>query len=432
MFGSIRGRARSRGALRALAAVEAPEILDHASDFPIVLRAATGARVRDADGNRYVDLTSFFGAALVGHRNPAVVAAVRTQAGRLLHAMGDVHPADVRVRFLRELAARMPAPGYRAVLGLNGSDAVECALKFAAAATGRGGILSFEGAYHGLTGGALEATWAPVFREPFAATLSGRAAFAPWPAADGSDLDRVLDAARLALRDGAGGRAIGAVLVEPVQGRGGIRVPPPGFLPALAALARDAGAALIADEVYCGSGRTGAFLASPAEGVLPDAVCLGKALGGGVPISACLMRPALADAVRGTGVEAPHTSTFLGHPLGCAAGLAVLAVIDRRRLPAAALRMEATLRDRARRWHARWPASVGPARGRGGMIGVPMTGRTGAALAVVAVALKRGALILTEGPAADVLAFTPPLTIPPADLAFALDAVEAALVEVLG
>jgi len=154
------------GILRTLAAVEVPQVLDPASSFPVVLTRATGARVVDVDGNRYLDLTSFFGAALVGHRDRRVVSAVRVQAGRLLHAMGDVHPADVKARFLRELVRRMPAPDYRAMLSLNGSDAVECALKFAAAATGRAGVVSFRGSYHGLTAGALEVTGQERFRAP--------------------------------------------------------------------------------------------------------------------------------------------------------------------------------------------------------------------------------------------------------------------------
>jgi 4-aminobutyrate aminotransferase-like enzyme len=167
-FGQRRGRSHSKGILKTLAAVEVPQVLDPQSDFPVVLCRAQGARVADADGNRYLDLSSFFGAALVGHRNPAVVSAVRAQAGRLLHGLGDVHPPDVKARFLRELVRRLPAPDYRALLSLNGSDAVECALKFAAAATGRAAVVAFQGSYHGLTAGALEVTAQERFRRPFA------------------------------------------------------------------------------------------------------------------------------------------------------------------------------------------------------------------------------------------------------------------------
>jgi len=344
--------------------------------------------------------------------------------------MGDVHPADVKARFLREIGRRLPAPDYRAVLSLNGSDAVDTALKFAAAATGRAGVIAFEGAYHGLSTGALEATHLPAFRAPFAAMLCGRARFVPWPDDDGSDAAAVLDAVHAAAR-ADGPFPPGAVIVEPIQGRGGIRVPPAGFLRDLATLCAAEGLALIADEVYTGVGRTGTFLRCDAEGVVPDAVCLGKSLGGGVPISGCWMRPRLADAVHRAGVEAVHTSTYLGHPLGCAAGLGVLKALDHGRLPARAATIEAAIRTRVASWQARTTA-VADVRGAGAMIGVQLrlpAGGPGGDLAgrVVARALRDGVILLTEGPAGDVLAFTPPLTIPPADLDRALDLVERAL-----
>ncbi|MBM4395826.1 MAG: aspartate aminotransferase family protein [Deltaproteobacteria bacterium] len=426
-LGTVRGRKRSAAVLRSLAEVEVPEVMDHASAFPIAIRKATGARVTDADGNRYLDLTGFFGVALAGHRNPAVATAIRTQAGRLLHGMGDVHPAEVKARLLRLLAARMPAPGYRGLLGLSGADAVEAALKFAAAATGRGAVLAFEGAYHGLSGAALEVTHGRTFREPFRAALSGRGRFAPWPARDGSDLDRCLSAARALARDPANDGPAGAVIVEPIQGRGGIRVPPPGFLAGLAGIAREAGAALVVDEVYTGCGRTGAFLASAAGIRGPDAICLGKALGGGLPISACMMAPGLASAVKGLPSEAPHTGTFLGHPLGAAAAIAVLGEIDRRGLLAAAVRVGDRIRERADAWRRRFP-SVADVRGAGAMVGVELA-RPEVAGRTVEAALRAGVILLTEGPAGDVLAFTPPLTIADADLDRALSAVETALAE---
>lgn len=155
-------KARSSAALKALSKVEVGQVMDFTSDFPVVIEKASGAAVIDVDGNRYLDMTSFFGAALVGHRNPVVLAAIRRQLGRLLHGMGDVHPPAVKAKFLSKLAKRMPAPDYKGLLSLNGSDAVETALKFATAATKKAGIIAFKGAYHGLTGGALEVTWNPV------------------------------------------------------------------------------------------------------------------------------------------------------------------------------------------------------------------------------------------------------------------------------
>jgi len=417
-FGMVHGRARSRAILRHLASVEVPEVMNHLSDFPIVLRGAASARVKDADGNRYIDLTSFFGVALVGHRNDAVVRAVRVALGRLVHAMGDVHPGAAKLPLLQRLSELMPAPGYRGFLGLSGADAVETALKFACAATSRGRFLAFEGAYHGVFGHALEVTHNPLFRTPFQAMLKGLAAFAPWPKGDGSDLDMCLTKAQDLARAGP----VAAIIVEPIQGRGGIRVPPPGFLGGLAAIAKDVGAALVVDEIYCGMFRTGRFLASEEEILAPDAVCLGKALGGGLPISVCMLSPRLAEAVLGAEAEAPHTSTFLGHPLGCAAGLAVLNEVRRKGLGEAAVRIGQRVMEVANGWRER-SAVVRDVRGRGAMVGVEVADPK-IASRVVALALKDGVIILTEGPMGNVLAFTPPLTISDGDLDRALGVVE--------
>lgn len=428
MWGQRHGRKRSRAILKTLSTLEVPEVRATAGDFPVVFRKAADGRVRDADGNHYLDLTAFFGVASVGHRNRAVVQAIRRQAGRLLHAMGDVHPADVQTVFLRELRAFLPAPDYRAVLSLNGSDAVETALKFAAAATGRDRIIAFEGSYHGLSAGALEVTAQHVFREPFCVTLGGRADFVPFP---GNEVDAaaVLEQLRRLARRRED--PPGAVIVEPIQGRGGIRVPPRGFLKSLADLAREEGLVLIVDEIFTGVGRTGSFLACDQEGVAPDVVCLGKALGGGVPLSVCLMRPWVAEAVRPGGGEAPHTSTFLGHPLGCAAGVAVLREVRRRDLCARARRIGEVLMARGRRWMERFPL-IREVRGVGAMVGMEMAHPEGqpasqAASNVVRLALERGVILLTEGESHHVLAFTPPLVMTEADLRKALDIVEGCL-----
>ena len=210
-------------------------------------------------------------------------------------------------------------------------------------------------------------------------------------------------------------------------------MPPPGFLSDLATLCAAEGLILVFDEVYTGVGRTGAFLRCQAETVVPDAICLGKSLGGGVPVSGCWMRPRLADAVARAGVEAVHTSTFLGHPLGCAAGLGVLKALDHGHLLKKAALVEAAVRTHADRWREA-TGCVRDVRGAGGLMGVELQapgGGPGGELAgrVVARALKTGVILLTEGPAGDVLAFTPPLSIPPRDLDQALALVGRALTE---
>lgn len=437
-FGQQYGTRRSRSILGALANLEAPEVMDHQSEFPVVLSKATGARVQDVDGNRYIDLGGFFGVAAVGHRNRAVVAALRKQAGRLLHGMGDVHPAHAKARFLARLARCLPAGDYRAVLSLNGSDAVETALKFAAAATGRPGVIAFDGAYHGLTAGALEVTAHDMFRSPFATTLQGRGTFVPFPTGEGDgQAEGVLEAiGEKARAGGESGHPVGAIIVEPIQGRGGIRVPPAGFLTALSELARREGLVLIADEIYSGVGRTGTFLAGDHEGLVPDVVCLGKSLGGGMPLSVCLLRPPVAEAVQGTPAEAVHTSTFLGHPMACAAGLAVLAELQGRDLLTSATRIGTALLRRSRSWKERF-AGVREVRGRGAMVGVELADGDGGpgtdtAMSVCAGALSRGVILLPAGRDGNVLTFTPPLVISGTDLDRALDGVEESLEKVLG
>ena len=176
---------RSRALAARLAAVESRNVTCLTPEPPIFWERAAAANVWDADGNRYVDLGAAFGVAAVGHAHPRIVEAVARQSAALLHAMGDVHPASVKVELLEALARRFPGGGEaRVILGSSGSDAVEAALKTALLATGRPGVVAFEGAYHGLTFGALDVTWRPLFRDPFRARLSHATAFARWPDAD--------------------------------------------------------------------------------------------------------------------------------------------------------------------------------------------------------------------------------------------------------
>lgn len=380
----------------------------------------------DVDGNRYVDLTAGFGVAAVGHGHPAVVEAVRRQAARLGHGMGDVHPPAIKVELLEKLADLSPFSDSRAVLGLSGSDAVEIALKTACLATGKPGVLAFSGAYHGLGYGALSVTDRACFRAPFEAQLNPhvvRAEFPnpyrPGPALRGAGadlLDRALTGVEAALESPAGAR-VGAVIVEPLQGRGGDVVPPRTFLARLASLCRERGLLLILDEIYTGFGRTGNWFACQAEEVQPDLLCVGKAFSGGMPISACLGTSAVMDAWPESEGEAMHTSTFLGHPVGCAAALAALETLEAEGLVARA-------REQGSRWLAALQGladrhdAVGDVRGRGLMVGLDLvsdreTKRPDPRLArsVALEALRRGWILLLGGPAGNVLSLSPPLNI---------------------
>jgi 4-aminobutyrate aminotransferase/(S)-3-amino-2-methylpropionate transaminase len=366
---------------------------------PIFWERASGANVWDVDGNRFIDLGGGFGVANVGHGHPRVIEAVSRQSARLLHAMGDVHPPDVKVALLEALVARFPGgEPARAVLGSSGTDAVETALKTAMISTGRSGLVAFEGAYHGLGLGALDATWRPFFREPFEARLPGCSVFARYGDAD----DVVRAAAESA-------QPVGAVLVEPIQGRGGERVPPRGFLQKLRRRCNSEGWLLIADEVYTGFGRTGRWFACDHEAVVPDLLCVAKGLASGMPISACMGRAEVMDAWPVSAGEALHTQTFLGHPPSCAAALASLAVLEEEELvEGAAASGDAALeflRDQLG-----GEVQVVEIRGLGLMIGIECDGPETAARACSA-ALSRGIILLSGGDDGAVLSITPPLCI---------------------
>ncbi|MFT5441837.1 MAG: 4-aminobutyrate aminotransferase-like enzyme [Myxococcota bacterium] len=366
---------------------------------PIFWQRASGANVWDVDGNCFVDLTAAFGVANVGHAHPRVVAAVAEQATQLLHGMGDVYPPAIKVELLEALISRYPGGvPARGVLSSSGSDAVETAIKTAIMATGRPGILAFRGAYHGLSLGALDATWREDFRDPFASRLPERTAFAPY-----GDLD----AARQTIADAT--FEIGAILVEPIQGRGGERVPEAGFLKGLEQLCNETGMLLIADEIYTGFGRTGDWFACDYEGVTPDLLCIGKGMASGMPISACLGRSEVMDTWPLSRGEALHTQTFIGHPPGCAAALASIDVLESEGLVALAASTGAKALEHLSA-KAAGNASIAEVRGRGLMIGIEVAAALGAVRACER-ALARGIIALPSGGNGEVVSITPPLCI---------------------
>jgi 4-aminobutyrate aminotransferase-like enzyme len=426
----------SRALARRLREVESRNVTQVTGDWPVFWEEARGANVRDADGNIYLDLTGAFGVALLGHAHPAVVEAVREQAGRLMHGMGDVHPPAGKVELLERLTALTPWDDARVVLSSTGSEAVETALKTALMATGRPGILAFEGSYHGLTLGALAATARSRFRDPFLPRLYGGVGFAPFPdpvrhgagAADRSlaRVQEVLESG-VAVSDGSV-HPVGAVLVEPVQGRGGARVAPDGFMARLSRMATDAGAVVIADEVLTGVGRCGEALASTRVGLRPDLICLGKALGGGMPLSACLARRGIMDAWPESDGEALHTSTFLGHPLACAAGVAVLNTLEAEGVTERARRVGGRLVTELRAALG-GVEGVADIRGLGLLLGIELARgpelepSSGAAARAARIALSEGVLMLPAGDHAHVVELTPPVELTDAQMTRAVDVV---------
>jgi 4-aminobutyrate aminotransferase-like enzyme len=389
--------------------------------WPIVWERAKGVNVWDADGKKYLDLTAAFGVAAAGHANTMVVKAGQSQMAKLLHAMGDVHPHGRKAELVQKLSQitfeRWGKKSGKTIFGSSGFEAVEAALKTAILATQKRGVIAFEGAYHGLGYGALNATHRNFFRGPFQSQLREFGYFVPFPKSP-ADLTTVEFQARHFFRR----ERIGAILVEPVQGRGGCNVPPPGFLPLLRRLCDEFGALLILDEIYTGFGRTGKWFACEHSGVIPDLVCLGKALTGGFPLSACVGRSDLMDTAwpASTG-EAIHTSTFLGHPVGCAMALAQISEIEKADLPERSAELGKFLLDEFSTFQAPNHKTEFSGRGLGLLAGLELSlpgGKPATQLALDAIKtlLQRGYIFLPEGKHGNVISFTPPLTITKAQL----------------
>jgi 4-aminobutyrate aminotransferase-like enzyme len=384
--------------------------------WPIVWDRARGVHVWDADNRKYLDLTSAFGVAAAGHANKNVVKAGQAQMARLLHAMGDVHPHALKAALACELShltfERWNKTTGKVVFSNSGFEAVETALKTAVLATGKGGIIAFTGGYHGLGYGSLNATHREFFREPFGSQLRKFGHFATYPTRPG-DLAALESQLRRLFRR----HAIGAIVVEPLQGRGGIQVPPLEFLPLLRRICDQQGALLIIDEIYTGFGRTGKWFACEHSSTIPDLICLGKALTGGFPMSVCVGSKEVMDRAwpASTG-EAIHTSTFLGHPVGCAMALAQIQEIRRLKLPERSRALGQFLYSRLSQLKTNPKRVTAKARGLGLMAGLELVlpnGRPATQIALDAVKslMHRGFIFLPEGDHSNVIGFTPPLII---------------------
>jgi 4-aminobutyrate aminotransferase-like enzyme len=363
---------------------------------------------------------------------------LRKQASRLIHGMGDVHPSETKIELLKNLATVLPWASSRCVLGLSGADAIEACLKSAMLATGRHRFVAFSGSYHGLSFGALRLTERRDFHDGFAPWSRHDVAFMPFPlvhdpkqvsgapltAAELQDEDRgegevaPADVVLAKLASALAARDVAAVVFEPVQGRGGERVLPAGFLNEIQSLCASHGTLLIADEIYTGFGRTGRYFACEHHGVVPDLMALGKALGGGLPLSACTGGASVMDHWPRSQGEARHTQTFLGHPLACALGTATLNALARQ-LPQSLETLP--ILDRmfqdflARERRAKRPAHLTfELRGLAWMRGLWFyRAPAGWAVTMSRRLLTQGFITLPSGPTGRVLSWTPPLTITP-------------------
>ncbi|MDI3341960.1 MAG: aspartate aminotransferase family protein [Sphaerobacter sp.] len=365
----------------------------------LALVRGEGVYLWDADGTRYLDLMSNYGVNVLGHAHPRVTAAIQHQATTLLNCHQSF-ANDVRVAFLQKLLSLAPAGLTHAFLSNSGTEAIEAALKFAYVATGRTKVVAAKRGYHGRTLGALAATADKKYRDPFAGVL---AAATHVTYGDVEELAETVDA------------ATAAVVLEPIQGEGGIHLPPPGYLARARDIAHAAGALLIFDEIQTGL-RTGTWFACQHEGVSPDLLALSKGLANGVPIGATLMTAEVAGALEG-GV---HGTTFGGNPLAAAAGLATLETLEAEGWLAHSAEVGAYFLAQLR---GLAHPKIREVRGRGMMIGVELKGR---ATPVLRAMQERGVLALLAGSLT--IRFLPPLLLTKEQV----DTAVAALAEALG
>jgi len=386
--------------------------LAQTSDAPIGLEItrAEGSWLVASDGRRYLDFIAGIGVSALGHGNREVLDAIAVQARRHLHVMvyGE-YVIESQVMLARRLVELLPPPLERVYFTNSGAEAIECAMKVARKFTGRAGFVAFDGAYHGDTMGGLALAGNRAMREPFG-PLPGPVTHLPFD--DIRALDKI-------------DSTIAAVIVEPVQAEGGVRIPETGFIRALREQCDRAGATLISDEVLTGFGRTGKLFALEHFGVVPDIVVMAKALGGGLPLGALCSR----NEVLGTLSHDPplgHITTFGGHPLSCAAGLASVNVIVREGLCDRAATMG---KEIVRRLIAMRTPEIAAVRGLGMIVGIEFHD---AALAhrFVAATLARGVIVNWTLNADNVVRLAPVLTITPDDVNFAMSAMNEALDEI--
>ncbi|MBI4770015.1 MAG: acetylornithine/succinylornithine family transaminase [Chloroflexi bacterium] len=368
------------------------------SKRPITIVRGQGARLWDAEGREYIDCVGGQGAANLGHADPVVAQAIARQA-RTLISCPEMFYNDRRAELLEKLLSLAPPGLERAFLCNSGTEAVEAAIKFARAATGRAGVVAAMRGFHGRTLGALSATWEKKYREPFEPLLPG---FSHVPYNN-------LEALEAAVTD-----ETGAVILEVVQGEGGVRPGTPEFLCGAQRLCRQRGALLVIDEVQTGFGRTGRTFAVEHYGLEPDLLPLAKSIAGGMPMGATLIGPRV-----GALPAQSHASTFGGNPLACAAAVAALGRMEELGLPGRAAELGAYFIERLRGINS---PGVREVRGLGLMVGIELKGKVTPVLQAL---MERGVLALPAG--LTVLRFLPPLVITREELDVVVEAVREAL-----
>jgi acetylornithine/N-succinyldiaminopimelate aminotransferase len=385
------------------------------SDHPmgLVVERARGSHVYTRDGREYLDFISGICVANIGHTHPEVVAAVQRQAAEYLHVMvyGE-YVLPVQVELAARLARLAPPPLETVYFTNSGTEANEGALKLAKKRTGRRRLVAFEGSFHGDSHGSLSVTGREVYRRPFQPLLP-EVEFLPFD--DARALERI-------------DTTVAAVITEPIQGEGGIRVPGDTFLPALRRRCSEVGALLIFDEVQTGMGRTGKMFALEHWGVVPDILVLAKALGAGLPLGAFI---GAAETMRALSVDPPlsHVTTFGGNPVSCAAALAGLEVLERDALPARAATLGAQLR-KALADLGRRVGGVVEVRGKGLHLGLELESPA-LTERFVRSAFERGLILGWTLHTQSVVRIAPPLNLSDGELAAGLQIMGAALQEAM-
>ena len=365
---------------------------------PLALVRGEGARVWDSEGRVYIDCVGGHGVANIGHSNPAVTAAIAEQANRMIICPNGFYN-ETRAKLLAELVRIAPPGLERAFLCNSGAEAVEGALKFARLATGRTKIIAGMRGFHGRTFGALSVTWRKEYRQPFLPLVPGFE-FVPYN--------------RLEAMEQAVDEETAAVILEVVQGEGGVNPGDGEYLRGVQALCRERGALFIVDEVQTGFGRTGKMFACEHYGLEPDLLCLGKAIAGGIPMGAVLIGSRVGPLPKKV-----HGSTFGGNPLACAAALATIHYIESEELPARAAALGNRLMEGLLGISS---PKVKQVRGLGLMVGMELRTKVAPYLAALA---ERGVLALTAG--ATVMRFLPPLVIDENDIDTVIEQVRAVL-----
>ncbi len=428
---------------KARAAVAADDRLispSYTRSYPLVARRGRGIRVEDVDGNEFLDFAAGIAVTSTGHCHPEVVAAIQKQAAELLHISGTDFYNEPLTDLAERLSAVAPMPGpHRFFYGNSGAEAVECALKVARYHTGRQHVISFFGAFHGRTMGALSLTASkPQQKRRFAPLVPG-VTHIPYPyvyrgcSGDAKEQEAwALNCARYIedklFKTILPPEEVAAIFIEPIQGEGGYVVAPDNFLHELRAICNRHGILLVVDEVQSGAGRTGKWWAIEHSGVEPDIVCMAKGIASGMPLGVCMTKAEIMDWAPGS-----HASTFGGNPVSIAAALATMDILDRE-LIANAAKVGGQMLERLNGWKKTHPL-VGDVRGRGLMIGVELVKdkvtrepATELRNRIETLAFERGLMILGCGETT--LRFCPPLVINEHEATVALDIVEEALTEV--